>query len=415
MQNCLIAAEYSQMKSPRRILFSLLMVFAGCSKDGPAPESAPTQSPAVLPAPPKGQPKVKTLANSEYFSWQVFDVAGKYGLIDGNPLVLGTLEQKWNIDLVLKRADYTETINMYGSRAADAVTITNTDILSPSLSRESVAILPTSTSKGADACLVVVDPKAPKFQDATSEVAYYLKGKVARGAEKSVSEYFYRRGAGKFGLNSTDVKFENCDPAAAAAAMIQKQPGFEVIVVWEPFIENILAKRSDVKVLFDSSLLAVANDAAKPLEVTEIVDMVVMGKDTYEGEGGKDFSMLLADTFYQGCALVNSDPAAEARLGEEFAHLSPEMTKVIRQKCVFFDTPDKGIEVFKMKQFPTTLGMIAQFSKERELITKEPVVEFAGIPAKASNKTNLTFETSTMGAMKTIGGIQRQQPAKQAP
>ena len=46
-----------------------------------------------------------TLAWSEYPSWSVFGVADEQGLIDGKQGAMGSIEEKWNVDIVLKLAD----------------------------------------------------------------------------------------------------------------------------------------------------------------------------------------------------------------------------------------------------------------------------------------------------------------------
>ena len=91
-----------------------------------------------------------SLAWSEYPSWSVFGVANEVKLIDGAKGKMGPIEKKWNVDIQLKEAEYDPCLSMYGSGQVDAVCITNMDVLSPSLSRASVGILPTSTSAGAE-------------------------------------------------------------------------------------------------------------------------------------------------------------------------------------------------------------------------------------------------------------------------
>ena len=98
---------------------------------------------------------VFTLAWSEYPSWSAFGVAHEYRIIDGRRGRLGPVEKKWGVDIALKEADYDTCIVLYGAGQCDAACLTNMDSLAPSLSRPSVAILPTSTSDGADACIVV--------------------------------------------------------------------------------------------------------------------------------------------------------------------------------------------------------------------------------------------------------------------
>ncbi|HUP79173.1 MAG TPA: hypothetical protein VM260_11515, partial [Pirellula sp.] len=117
-----------------------------------------------------------SLAWSEYPSWSIFGVASDVGLIDGEAGKMGSIEKKHNIDIVLNLSDYDSCITLYGNSQADAVCITNIDILGPAASRKSVAIMPTSTSNGADACIA-----------AGIDSIDGLAGKVTRGLEKSVS------------------------------------------------------------------------------------------------------------------------------------------------------------------------------------------------------------------------------------
>ena len=103
----------------------------------------------------KGKPPVFKLAWSEYPSWSVFGVASELGLIDGREGKQGALEKKWGVDVVLELLEYDPCIQKYSSKSCDAVCVTNIDILAPAATRKSVAIMPTSTSVGADACLVL--------------------------------------------------------------------------------------------------------------------------------------------------------------------------------------------------------------------------------------------------------------------
>src|SRR5262245_57513282 len=124
-----------------------------------------------------------SLAWSEYPSWSVFGVAHAMKLIDGAAGKQGPIEQKWNVDIVLKEAEYDPCLTMYGASQCDAVCITTLDALNPSLSRPSVVILPTSTSYGADALLV------PKTIISVKK----LRGKKITGLAMRVSEYCINR------------------------------------------------------------------------------------------------------------------------------------------------------------------------------------------------------------------------------
>ena len=124
-----------------------------------------------------------SLAWSEYPSWSAFGVAHEVKLINGKKGKLGPIEKKWGVDIVLKEAEYDPCLMMYGAGQVDAVCITNMDVLPPSLGIQSVAILPTSTSYGADACIVTSGITA----------ARQLRGRKVYGLAKTVSEYCFVR------------------------------------------------------------------------------------------------------------------------------------------------------------------------------------------------------------------------------
>ncbi len=155
-----------------------LAVMVGCSSKSADKSAVSSGQPS---GETRGTPSF-SLAWSEYPSWSIFDVASEQGLIDGTQGKQGELEKKWKIDIVLKAADYDQCIGFYGSNQADAVCITNMDILGPADGRPSVAILPTSTSVGADACISV---SASNLDE--------LKGKKTLGLERSVSQYAFER------------------------------------------------------------------------------------------------------------------------------------------------------------------------------------------------------------------------------
>ncbi|MEO0530408.1 MAG: hypothetical protein AAF266_07485, partial [Planctomycetota bacterium] len=124
-----------------RIALSLAvlpLLIAGCSKN-----ETPVKTPSF------------SLAWSEYPSWSVFGVAHENGLILKGEGKLGEIEKKWGVDIVLVQAEYDPCLSQYANSTVDAVCMTNMDSLAPATGRDSVAILPTSTSVGADACIAV--------------------------------------------------------------------------------------------------------------------------------------------------------------------------------------------------------------------------------------------------------------------
>jgi NitT/TauT family transport system substrate-binding protein len=299
-----------------------------------------------------------SLAWSEYPSWSVFGVAHVYKLIDGRAGQQGPLEKKWNVDIVLKEAEYDPCLSMYGSGQCDAVCITDMDVLNPALTRPSVVILPTSTSYGADALIV-----ANTITDIKQ-----LKGKKVYGLAKSVSEYCFVRNLELLGEKESDYKFSNMDPGAAAVAMQQKQKEIEAIVVWNPFVLETLNKRSDVKVLFDSTTIP-----------NEIIDCVVVAQASLDKAGGKDFACAVIDTYYavnQRLADPKTGDETLVALGEKFSHLNLASMRKVVQQTKFYSTPKAGLEVLTGQDLQGIMKKVVDFCVSHEITPSAPKVGY---------------------------------------
>jgi len=313
-----------------------------------------------------------SLAWSEYPSWSTFGVAHEFGFINGKKGELGPIEKEWGVDIELKEADYDTCLVMFGAGKCDAACITNMDALIPSLSLPSVAILPTSTSDGADACIV----------DGSITDVKQLQGKKVYGLAKTVSEYCFVRNIEILGEKETDYRFTNMDPAAAALAMQQKRDGFDAIVVWNPFVLETLNKRKDTRVLFDSTSIP-----------GEIIDMVVMSQSALDKSGGKKFACAVISTFYA----INRELAkAETRdetliaLGEKFSHLNlNSMRKVVKQ-TKFYSTPDAGVKVLTDKVTKAIMETVVKFCVGHEIVPKAPAVGFGN--RQTAPKAALRFD-----------------------
>ncbi|MCI0536376.1 MAG: hypothetical protein L0Z50_14235 [Verrucomicrobiales bacterium] len=307
-----------------------------------------------------------SLAWSEYPSWSVFGVAHSLKLINGAQGQQGAIEKKWNVDIVLKEAEYDPCLTMYGAAQCDAVCITTLDALNPSLSRPSVVILPTSTSFGADALIVpntITDIKQ-------------LRGKKIYGLAKSVSEYCFNRNLELLGEKPSDYKFSNMDPGAAAVAMQQKQRDIEAIIVWNPFVLETLNKRKDTHVLFDSTKIP-----------NEIIDSVVMAQASIDKPGGKDFAGAVIETFYT----INrrlADPAARddtlVAIGEKFSHLDLASMKKVVQQTKFYGTPKEALDLMTGAQIKSLTQKVTDFCVKQEIVSSAPKVGF-GTKAQTGN------------------------------
>lgn len=299
-----------------------------------------------------------SLAWSEYPSWSVFGVAHVNKLIDGRQGRVGPIERKWNVDIVLKEAEYDPCLSMYGSAQCDAVCITDMDVLNPALSRPSTIILPTSTSFGADALIVTESIKDIQA----------LRGRKVYGLAKSVSEYCFVRNLELLGEKESDFKFSNMDPGAAAVAMQQKQKDFDAIIVWNPFVLETLNKRRDTKVLFDSTTIP-----------NEIIDCVAVAQSSLDKPGGKDFACAVIETYYAVNQLIAAPKTRDdtlVALGEKFSHLDLASMKKVVQQTKFYSTPKEGLDVLTGTELPVIMKKVVEFCVKHEITPTAPKVGY---------------------------------------
>jgi NitT/TauT family transport system substrate-binding protein len=363
-------------------LIAAALLLAACGKDtstttGTATTGKPaaTQPASKMPAP------VFHLTWSEYPSWSAFGAAAEKGLINPNEGEMSALEKKYNVDIVLHEAGYDASITMYGSGQTDAVTITNMDVLSPSVGMKSVAVMPTSTSAGGD-CLLAT-------KDITS--LRQLKGKKVYGLSKSVSEYAFNRCLEANGENPADYAdvFEHKDPEAAALAMQQRQAGYGVIQVWNPFCIDTLAKRSDIHVLCDSTKMP-----------GEIIDMVVISEASLAKPGGDRFAKAVIAAYYELNKIL-ADQATHAdtlmAIGEKFTGIKdPSKMEVILQQTRFYSTPEKGLAVFAPSNLTPIMDKVTKFCVAKQIVDRTPVIGYGATAPSAQ----LRFDPSFMEAVK---------------
>ncbi len=325
---------------------------------------------------PSSKPPVFSLAWSEYPSWSVFGVAAEQGLIDEAEGKLGDMEKKWNVDIVLKQTDYDTCIQFYGASQADAVCITNMDILGPANSRTAVAILPTSTSDGADACITV------GIDDLDG-----LAGKATFGLERSVSQYAFERILTLKGKSPKDFPFQQMDPSLAATAMQTGDASVRSIMVWNPFVLQTLRTQKNAKLLFDSTAIP-----------EEIIDMVVVAKDALDRPGGKMFAMAVLDTYYEMNRRL-ADPAKGndtlIAIGAKFSNLGLDDMKLVVEQTKFYQNPEAALKLLESQKFQKeTMPAVAQFCLEHGICEKNPTVSFDSLDAQ------LNFDLSYLKAIR---------------
>lgn len=351
------------------VLVGLALVL-GCNSNQSQPASVENAS-----SKPVAETPVFKLAWSEYPSWSAFGVASEEGIINGKEGELSGLEKKYNVDVVLVEADYDTCTTMYGSGSVDATCITNIDVLQTSLSVPSTAILPTSTSHGADAMVTVgVD----KLSD--------LKGVPVYGLEKSVSQYTFVRNLEEKGFKESDFTFKNQDPEAAAQAMQQGQEGYKAIVVWNPFMLQTLRSVPNSKSFFDSTTIP-----------GEIIDMVVCSQTSLKREGGDRFARCVCETFYELNKML-VDPAVKdtilVALGAKFSNLSAEDMAVCLEQTQFYKTPAEARKVFESPDLPVVMKKVVEFCESHKITDKTPTISYDG------GDGQLVFTTRYFGSAK---------------
>jgi hypothetical protein len=365
----------------KNAIFALLMmgILTGCAEPKPEqPEQVEQEAYKVTDIiAVDGPMPVFSVASSEYPSWSTLMVAVKLGLINGNQGgVPGSLETKWNVDLVLEVKDYDPCLALFANGAVDAVCMTNIDALNPALGRPCTAICPTSTSVGADKVIAVGYTKIEE-----------LKGKKVYGLKKSVSEYSYVRELENRGLNPAEYPFENLDPAAAATAIQSGTGEVQAICVWNPFALQTLRTNTNSVTICDTSEIP-----------EEIIDMMVVGNDSLKKEGGNSFAALLCETYYEVCYRLNDANSEKAdatltALGEDFSNLPLDDMRIIVKETQFYGTPEKGIILFTNESFRTKMETVVATCQKIEILEKDkaPTVGY-NEPEKQLNFSTMFME-----------------------
>ena len=197
----------------------------------------------------------------------------------------------------------------------------------------------------------------------------------------SVSQYAFERNLELKGKDIKDFPFKNMDPAAAAQAMQTEQDGIPSIMVWNPFVLQTLRTRENSKVLFDSTAIP-----------EEIIDMVVIGKDSLAKEGGEAFACAVIDTFYELNKLLE-DPAEGddtlVALGAKFSSLGLDDMKIVVKQTQFYKTPDAALALFGGEVFQNeTMPRVVDFCVSHDIVGSKPTVGYGDATAQ------LNFDSS---------------------
>ncbi|MFM9064751.1 MAG: hypothetical protein ACKOOI_17200, partial [Pirellula sp.] len=140
-----------------------------------------------------------------------------------------------------------------------------------------------------------------------------------------------------------DFPFSQMDPEQAALAFQGKNDGINSIMVWNPFVMQSLRSRAESKVLFSSETIP-----------EEIIDMVVVGKDSLSKPGGEAFAKAVVETFYLMNKRMTAPSTSDETLvgiGARFAKLELEDMKTIVKQTKFFGEPSDAVRLFGDERF----------------------------------------------------------------
>jgi NitT/TauT family transport system substrate-binding protein len=156
-------------------------------------------------------------------------------------------------------------------------------------------------------------------------------------------------------------------------------------MVWNPFVMQTLRDQPKSKKLFDSSEIP-----------EEIIDMVVVGKDSLAKEGGKAFANCIVETFYainQRMADPKTADKTLVAIGANFSSLGLEDMKQVVQQTRFYKSPEEALKLLSSEEFRTkTMPAVADFCVEHKIVEKKPTVGFD------SADSQVNFDTSFLKA-----------------
>ncbi len=122
-------------------------------------------------------------------------------------------------------------------------------------------------------------------------------------------------------------------------------------------------------VLFDSSDIP-----------EEIIDMVVVSKDSLAKSGGKNFAMAIVDVYYALNKRMNDPKTMDETLtgiGANFSKLGVEDMRTIVKQTRFYGSPEEALGLFESKKFQEeTMPAVAAFCESHGIIDKKPSIGF---------------------------------------
>ncbi|MCP4184553.1 MAG: ABC transporter substrate-binding protein, partial [Hyphomicrobiales bacterium] len=219
------------------------------------------------------------LASSIYVGWMPWFYAAESGLMK-------KVANRHDIEIEFIRADYADTISLFGAGAVDAVTMTNIDA-APALVSAKIkadAILVGSFSNGNDAIMMRPDRDGE------------LAGKTLGLVEYSVSHYLLDRILQQRGIGFDQVNRLNIADSTMIASMTNDSNNIDGVVTWNPIVDEL--ERRNFAVRFaDSSEIP-----------REIADLLVVNRKVLDDT--PEFGDALLEIWFEVTQKMRQEPAS---------------------------------------------------------------------------------------------------------
>jgi NitT/TauT family transport system substrate-binding protein len=290
-----------------------------------------------------------TFTTSVYVGWMPHYYMNLPGP-GGAPSILRKWADRYGIEIVLEPAKYGDSITLYTSGKADAIAITNMDLLIAPASGgiDSTVVVMGDFSNGNDAILT----------RGIKDVAGLAGAKVSL-CEGTVSHYLLARALELSGQKEGSLTRVNTTDDVIATQFLGDKNA-RAVVTWNPMVMQIESQPGVTKI-FDSSKIP-----------GEIQDLLVVrtdriAKDPRLGEA-------LTGAWYEVLALMSqrgaAADAAMTRMAEDSACTLTEFKAQLRTTAMFW-TPKAAVEFARGAECKAANDKVRKFCFEQKLLGEE--------------------------------------------
>lgn len=308
------------------VVATLLALSACGGKDeSSAAKSAPT---------PTAAKAVCTAAWSPYIGWAPIPLMASNG-------TLAKYAAKHGVEVkVLPMMTYADSLTQFAGGAFHAVASTNMDALMALSAVETEAIVVGDYSNGNDG-VVLRDGKKPSD----------IKGRSVQLVQGTVSHYLLSRMLTEYKVPSTSVKLVDVsDENNIVGAFTGNADKNAAVITWYPFLADVRNAKGSTMV-FDSSQIP-----------GEIVDMIVVRKDTPEG-----CKKAIVGAWYETIAVLTKGGAERA---DAVKFLATSMNQTVAEAeaqlktTAMFYTPKDARVFTEAADLKRVMGLIRALAKE---------------------------------------------------